>query len=161
MLMFLVCPAYGAVEVAFIEVRDHQDQLVQLEQNGRFAHVAISYKGQWLHAHPYHGVELSSLDALEKMGKIIRVFIQDALEPSRPQLESYLGQPYNRSFEWSGQGFYCSQLVAKLLNIAPEPMKFYGDIWRGWTPGDLGISPDDLYRLLEKRFRYRCESVLR
>lgn len=58
------------VTVAFLQVRNYHGQVVQLEPGGQFAHMAISFKGMWLHAHPLKGVELVSTEKLSKIGVI-------------------------------------------------------------------------------------------
>jgi hypothetical protein len=65
-------------------------------------------------------------------------------------LHQQLGEPYNSSFDWEGEGFYCSQLVAKALGdlFQPTPMTFTDPCWEGreYLPtGELGISPKEIW----------------
>ncbi len=69
-LLFIPFYCSAAIDVAFIEIRNYEGKIIQLETNGQFAHVAISYQGNWLHAHPYRGVEIVSKEVLEKTGYI-------------------------------------------------------------------------------------------
>lgn len=142
-----ICNA--SIEVAFLQTRNSDRSLVQLEPNGNFSHIAISYKGKWLHAHPYRGVELVSKNELEKMGEIkltIKISNSSSIHPA--VVKSFLGKPYDPSFSWSDDKIYCSELIAKILNIDPAPMNFDSAFWPQKykaLQGELGISPDDIF----------------
>ena len=152
-------------KIAFIEVRDKNGHLLQLEPEGRFAHMAISHQGKWLHAHPYRGVEIVNTQDLEKIGTLVIVTVPNFNEWSHKEIQALVGKPYNRSFDWHGDGFYCSELVAKMMNIPPEPMTFEAPIWKGkGNRGALGISPDDIYKRIFSSPYYgksapRCEGL--
>lgn len=143
-----------AAEVAFLEVRDQTGALVQLEPAGRFAHVAIRVRAHWLHAHPATGVELS--DDLEHFGKVSLILTNSGLpDPDLELAQRLVGRPYDPGYEWNSEKhFYCSKLVAKLLGVSPMPMRFDAQIWSGRVPpalsGQMGLSPDDLFRILLK-----------
>lgn len=153
-MLFLILPiiSNAAIEVAFIEVRDRNGKLVQLEPDGRFAHIAISYHGKWLHSHPYRGVELVDEKELLKIGSIGETTVVSSTKDLDSTLVSALiGRPYDREFSWTNESYYCSELVAKLLDIPPEPMDFSSPIWPKEYQklnGQLGSSPDDIYRAL-------------
>jgi len=170
LFFLLMAPVYSfaAIDVAFIELRGHDGQLVQLEPNGRFAHVAISYQGGWLHSHPCRGVEVISEDALEKMGSIKAIITIPDLNPlDETQVEKFLGKPYDHNFLWGDDKIYCAELfaktVGKLLNIHPQPMTFASEFWprRFWNfRGELGISPDDIFLALKQK-GYRERGLLK
>lgn len=162
-LMFLM-PFYSfaTVDIVFIELRSQSGQLIQLEPNGQFAHIAISYKDGWLHSHPFRGVEVISQDALEKIGTIKMIITIQGLDSLKDtQVEKFLGKPYDAEFSWSDEKIYCSELIGKLLNIDPQPMTFETEIWPKHTQslrGQLGLSPDDIFQFLKKN-GYQVQSI--
>ncbi|MEW6056805.1 MAG: hypothetical protein AB1540_09330 [Bdellovibrionota bacterium] len=148
--------------MAFLQKFDSEGQPVRLEPFGPgFYHVAIRYKEQWLHAHPYGGVQLSKSfsDFHLRISEVLEH--PDLPELNEKQVEPLLGKAYDPYFEWGQEtSFYCSKLVAKLLNLKPVPMYFDPGLWKDYfarlgaaIPEGFGISPDMLYRkLLAKRF---------
>lgn len=146
---------YARIEVAFIEVRNYHGEVVQLEPDGQFAHIAISYKNGWLHAHPIRGVELVDRTEIEKMGLIKKIIlISEQNNLNKKNVNRFLGKPYDSDFSWSDNKIYCSELVAKLLNLKPTPMTFDSEIWldkQSTTRDKLGLSPDDIYKELVQR----------
>lgn len=138
---------FATIKVAFIEIRDHQGRIQQFEPGGRFAYVAISFQNQWLHAHPYRGVELVEFSSLEKIGPVMPIEMRDIPELSYAQIKDYLGKPYDATFSWEGDGHYCSELVGKLLKILPKPMHFQSPVWMQRKKNfGVGLSPDDIYK---------------
>ncbi len=143
------------ITVAFLQLKTPDGQVLQFEKNGQFAHTAISYRGQWLQAHPYRGVEVVSYAKLNEMGSITKlVTVSDVPELTPDRVEKLIGKPFDRYFSWDDDRYYCSELVGKLLNLEPEPMSFDADYW----PPDYqkyqdqpGLSPDDIYRLLREK----------
>jgi hypothetical protein len=149
-VLFFSLIARAAIDVAFIEVRNYKGEVVRLEPEGRYAHVAISFRGYWLHAHPLRGVELVTAVALEKIGQIKSIVrVDEERELHFEQIILFLGKPYDSEYSWEDDRIYCSELVAKLLLIPPMPMNFKSEVWPGhykkWQ-GRSGISPDDLFR---------------
>jgi len=146
--------------VAFIEIRDRHGNIHQLEPGGRFSHIAISYKGRWLHAHPYRGVELVDSADLEKIGALTQVSLPEYPELTSDMLKTYLHKPYGSEFSWSDETYYCSKLVGKILGMNPEPMSFDAEVWKKTNlRGDVGLSPDDIYQKIRGPQRPRCEKV--
>jgi hypothetical protein len=148
-LAHTICLA--ATDVAFIEIRDYHNQIIQLEPNGRFAHVAISYNGQWLHAHPIRGVEIVSQKEIEKIGRFKSIVSLPDVNIETEKVRRFLGKHYDAGYEWTEQSVYCSELVGKLLELAPEPMSFKASLWANrylHMRGQPGLSPDDVYRIL-------------
>lgn len=145
----------ASIEVAFVEVRNYYGEIVQLEPDGQFAHIAISYRGYWLHAHPLRGVELVSLSQLRKMGEVKLIAQVDEMKDiTVDQVLSYLGKPYDSDFTWGDDRIYCSELVAKLLSIKPQSMNFKSDAWGVHfrsKSGQIGISPDDIFGIFQAR----------
>jgi hypothetical protein len=156
-IFFILLPltSIASVTVAFLEITTSEGQILQLEPGGRFAHSAISYHNLWLHVHPYRGVELISREELEKIGKVTSLLeLPDASEPSEYFVREVLGRPYDRTFSWNSANFYCAKLIGQILGISPEPMLFAASIWPlafQTRRGDLGLSPDDLFRILVTR----------
>ncbi|MEK6773347.1 MAG: YiiX/YebB-like N1pC/P60 family cysteine hydrolase [Bdellovibrionota bacterium] len=156
-LLLFLFPVYcfARIDVAFLELRTYDGKVIQLEPNGQFAHIAISYQNKWLHAHPYRGVEIISTEALQKIGAIktiITISKKNSLNES--VVKSFLNTPYDSSFTWGNDKLYCSELVAKLLNIQPQAMKFEASFWPQKFKnlrGQFGISPDDIFNFLKNR----------
>ncbi|MGZ5278793.1 MAG: hypothetical protein ACXWC9_02550 [Pseudobdellovibrionaceae bacterium] len=151
-LIFLPFLSLASVQVAFLETRDAKGNLVALEPGGRFSHVAVSYQGQWLEAHPYFGVHLVSFEKLENMGTVALILNlpkMAALDPA--VVQPLLGKAFDHKYSWDGEKFYCSELVGKLLNLKPEPMIFDPALWPPEyekSNGELGLSPDDIFSKL-------------
>ncbi len=120
----------------------------------RFFHVAISFQGKWLHSHPYWGVRLEN--SLEEIQKGPVILLENLHHPSlSPEaVLPLLGRPFDRQMDWSSDDrLYCSELVAKLLNIPPSEMSFESPLWPkdlAKRRGSLGISPDEIYEALEE-----------
>ena len=139
------------VMVAFIEMRNYHGQIIQLEPGGRFAHSAISYKGQWLQAHPVRGVELVPIDKILQMGEIKEMLeVPDLEELDEQKVKAMLGKPFDHGYLWDDEKIYCSELIAKLLDLPTKPMVF-SDAWPKQyqdLSGLPGLSPDGIYQLL-------------
>lgn len=172
-LLILLTPfcGFASVEIAFIELRNYQGELIELEPNGKFAHMAISYKGHWLHSHPFRGVEIIPQDKLEEIGTINAIVtIPETPSLTEVQVKKFLGKPYDTEFSWSDERIYCSELIAKLLHIEPKPMSFASKAWpesfRAFK-GKLGLSPDDIFKALIQKdynsdsFKFRCSKIFR
>jgi len=139
------------VMVAFIQMRDYYGNIVQLEPGARFAHSAISYKGKWLQAHPYRGVEHVTIDKIQKMGEILEfVEVANLEELDEDKVKVLLGKPFDHGYIWDDEKIYCSELIAKLLGLAPKPMVF-SETWPASYQalnGQPGLSPDGVYQIL-------------
>lgn len=159
---------YAKVEIAYIEIRNSNGKIVQLEPNGRFAHIAIAFGNMWLHSHPYRGVELVRENDLKLIGKIYKISYNSADNLTDKNIAEYLNHPYDNNYLWERTGLYCSELVGKLLNIKPLPMSFSMPIWNqisNKSRGSLGLSPDDIYQIMETREseynHQQCKSVFK
>ncbi len=155
--LFFPKVAFAKVEVAFLEVRKWDGTLLQLEPNGRYAHVAIRVEGQWLQAHPQRGVELTNNFA--DIGKIAAILVNtEAPNILRKDIQKFVGLPYDHKFNWADtHTSYCSKLVGQILGIPPRPMIFEGPAWAGQIDlpeGAPGLSPDGLFRdLLDRGYQ--------
>lgn len=150
-LLFVALPAWAQVYVAFIEVRDSNGKVLQLENNGRYAHMAISYRNMWLHSYPNRGVELISNQALEKIGSVTVIELKNQPAITEAEVSKYIGKPFDFEFSWDDNKIYCAELVAKLLRIKPTPMQFSAAFWpKSYQKfnGNPGISPDDIFNQL-------------
>lgn len=148
--------SFAQVHVAFFEQYNPQKQLIRLEPNGRFFHIAISYEGGWLHAHPFHGVV--AVSDVKQIGRPA-VVLSNAWMPALTieQIRPFVGLSYDPRFRWEDQkSSYCSKLVGQLLGLKPRPMHFEAIHWARLfkTQGELGLSPDDVYEelLTEQKF---------
>lgn len=119
-----------STQVAFLELRNYRGDLILLEPRFPWAHMAISWQGGWLHAHPAKGVEWVSTEELERYGRIAYSATVDKKHRFDDDLAvSALGKPYDHQFSWSDRAYYCSELVAKILGIKPIPMVFDPTYW--------------------------------
>ena len=148
-------------EVAWLEFRTPQGQIVQLEPDFFYAHVAIKVDHRWLHANPRSGVEIISTEKLEKLGKIKEVLVsfQDEFDFSSDG-SSFLNKPFDHEYSWSDDKIYCAELVAKMLKISPSPMHFDEQFWPPFFQkyeGLPGASPAKLYRELKRRGYFNPE----
>lgn len=134
-----------SIAVAFLELRNYRGDLVRLEPRFPWAHMAVSWRGGWLHAHPAKGVEWVSMEELERYGRVAHVTsVVGQLALDDQLATSALGKPYDHQFSWTDQAYYCSELVAKLLGIKPVPMVFDPAFWPPTYQhlnGMPGISP--------------------
>lgn len=152
--LILSCPSLAEVRVVFVEVKGYGGRQIQLEKDGRFAHVAISYKGEWLQALPKKGVELVSYADLAKTGQLVLLKSTKESEPTESYVRAVLGAPFDMNFSWDNEAFYCSKLVAKILDLEPLPMDFSSPHWPPSFKrfqGLPGLSPDDVYEQLIDR----------
>jgi hypothetical protein len=85
------------------------------------------------------------VDSILPFGRAIAMLENPAVpDPTLPQVAPLIGLPFDPTFTWGRtDSTYCSRFVAELLNIPPQPLE-HGN------PGELGLSPDDLYRALLK-----------
>lgn len=158
LILLLVSFSTSAIEVAFLEVHDFNGRPLELEPGARFAHVLVRYKNKWLHSHPgLPGVALS--DDPSEFGRVKSILIDPTLpEPDDKTVEFWLGKPFDHTFSWTNRNAtYCTRLVAQILGVSPQPMRFEGAAWKrfpGPQPGGVGLSPDDLHaELLARDFR--------
>lgn len=135
------------MEVVFMEVKDQQGKPVVLEADFPYAHVALFRDGRYLHAHPKTGVAWATEEEIITWGEPrVRVFLGDKIIRIP---EEWLGRGYDSGFSWDNERFYCSELVAKILGISPEPMHFDPDLWPPSfekLEGLPGISPGKIYK---------------
>jgi hypothetical protein len=154
-LLFIFKPfAYSQVEIAFFKIYKSDGSLIQLEENGQFAHVALSTDQGWLHSHPYKGVILNSdLDNFPFRSYQVEVLSRQAKRVVYYYYNYYLDLPYDNEFSWDDEKLYCSEVIAKILNIKPTPMSFDSEVWGDGHPqkGKLGISPDEIYEAALRR----------
>jgi len=155
--------AAHAVQIAvFID-----DQNPGLYLEGQAAHVAISYKGKWLHANPSRlngrlsyskGVHV--VQNLTQIGLNFVVYEnQNVPDPSEEYYSRMKDKSFNIFAEWnSTTETHCSIIVGKHLvehsSLKPSKMKFKSSFWRGNTSaqkmrGRLGLSPQEILNFME------------
>jgi hypothetical protein len=146
------------VEIAFLKKIDPKTgQYVRFQLHGPgFYHVAIKIGSQWLHAHPWGGVQLS--DDLSLFGEVTVILVSEKIaDIKKIEIEKYLNMQYDNAFNWGDKRYYCSELVAILLDIKPRIMRFDMPTWNHYfeslgmpqQPEGVGISPDDLFEELK------------
>ncbi len=142
--------------IAFLELYNQRGELVQYEPGGRFAHTAIQFDDlgdQWLNSYPGEGVALISWEQLQERGVIADV-IEIPQKVQLSQITPYMGRPFDFWYSWSDEALYCTELIAKLLNIPTHPMSFNKKVWpkNYWAlEGTPGLSPDGLWKWARKQ----------
>ncbi len=132
-----------------IFVKDDSDigQAIQ-ESTGNYSHVAIFLEGQVYHASGKAGIVCQKLTEFLESECLYDIYCypQIDIQKVKKRADQHLGAPYNASFYPDGDGFYCSQYIAKILPIFETiPMKFgdgeqeINDFWRGYYK-ELGLS---------------------
>jgi hypothetical protein len=155
-IFFLFCStAKAKTYLAFFEFYDYHGNLIQVEDGGRFSHVAISNGEFWLHAHPGKG-KVEAVDSIKEMNFYkakVFLFENDSLNLSSNALREYVDVTYDRDFDWSNRTLYNAELIALILGIAPSPMNFNANFWQKnsavYPSGNLGLSPDDIFSELD------------
>lgn len=147
--------AHATVNVAFFRSYDQQGNIIQLEPNGEFFHVALQIEdGRWVHIHPGRGVEIvSQIDLIGSHPVILAN--ENWTSISIKKIEPFLGLPFDFTYRWETiDSSYCAKLVANLLAIDPMPTSFSTRFWlngiHSYKP-DVGLSPDDIFGELKKR----------
>lgn len=128
-LLLSLCLHAHAVEIAFY-IKINTDGNIEVYEEGTlFSHVAIRVGEQWLEARPWNGVHLTQ--DTSNMGVIARRYVDPTIpEPDSDFLESVLGRDYFLFADWHDPNvFNCTKLVAKYLNIEPNPMSFDPLLW--------------------------------
>lgn len=147
------------VKVAFMEFYDRQGNLIVLEPDGRFSHLALGVQSlqhhdtQWIHAHPWKGVIIDNWESLDSMGKVTTVLTIDTEILDVEQLNAMIGRPYDRNFLWYDDAIYCSELIGKALGLKTNPMYFSMELWPERFQqfnGLPGLSPDGAYQQLKE-----------
>jgi hypothetical protein len=162
---FTSCPAW-AVRIVLLE-NYHGGRLMQLEPGGRFSHVAIEFKGQWLHAHPARE-RPEVTDAIEHFGRNpVHLANPEFPEPTDAQVATYLNKNYGYELEWrdGDDTTYSARLVGELLGIRPRPAYFLAEIWGRFVgQGGLGLSPDDIFEITTRELGFvlvdPCDNLL-
>lgn len=147
-----------AVQVAFFV--DHLNP--SLSFDGEFSHVAVSYKGMWLHSHPsrlngrltdFPGVHISQ--NLSEIGLNFIVFENPHIEdPSDEFYNNFKNRKFNLLAKWNSTSeTHCSILVGKHLKVPPSKMKFRSSLWRNLdvstARGKLGLSPKEIFKHIQ------------
>ena len=131
-----------------IFVKDDSDigQAIQ-ESTGHYSHVAIFLDGKVYHASGKAGVVCQKLTEFLESECLYDIYSYPKIDIQKVKKRAvqHLGAPYNFSFYPDGEGFYCSQYIAKILPIFETiPMKFgdntqeISDFWREYYQ-DLGL----------------------
>ncbi|MFS9077709.1 YiiX/YebB-like N1pC/P60 family cysteine hydrolase [Streptococcus infantis] len=132
-----------------IFVKDDSDigQAIQ-ESTGHYSHVAIFLDEKVYHASGKAGVVCQKLTEFLESECLYDIYSYPKIDIQKVKKRAvqHLGAPYNFSFYPDGDGFYCSQYIAKILPIFETiPMKFgdgeqeISDFWRGYYK-ELGLS---------------------
>ena len=132
-----------------IFVKDGSDigQAIQ-ESTGNYSHVAILLDEKLYHASGKAGVVCQKLTEFLESECLYDIYSYPKIDIQKVKKRAvqHLGVPYNFSFYPDGDGFYCSQYIAKILPIFETiPMKFgdeeqeISDFWSEYYR-ELGLS---------------------
>ena len=132
-----------------IFVRDESDlgQAIQAS-TGNYSHVAIYLDGMIYHASGQASVICQELRDFLEPACLYDLYLYPKIDIQKvkKRANQHLGAPYNSSFYPDGEGFYCSQYIAKILPIFETiPMQFgdgeqeISDFWNKYYR-ELGIA---------------------
>jgi hypothetical protein len=141
---------FAEAQIVFLELKKPNGEVLQLEPGFRYAHVAILQEGRWWHAYPGVGVRGVSESELRRVGVWGPRFSVPE-ESIQLEISRYDGLPYDNQYTWKNDRFYCSELVAKALGLAPEPMHFDLQYWPAYFEkfeGLPGMSPGKIFDYL-------------
>ena len=140
------------VEVLFLEVTNPQGETIYLEPGFPYAHVVLSVGNRLFHSHPKTGVSEISQSELKDYGQPKEILLVNPEKLNESLLSWSIGRGYDSEFNWSDERFYCSELVAKVIGMLPEPMHFDPELWPPSFQnfeGLPGISPGKIYSRLK------------
>ena len=115
---------------------------------GHYSHVAIFLDEKVYHASGKAGVVCQKLTEFLESECLYDIYSYPKIDIQKVKKRAvqHLGAPYKFSFYPDGDGFYCSQYIAKILPIFETiSMKFddeeqeISDFWRGYYK-ELGLS---------------------
>ena len=115
---------------------------------GHYSHVAIFLDEKVYHASGKAGVVCQKLTEFLESECLYDIYSYPKIDIQKvkKRADQHLGAPYKFSFYPDGDGFYCSQYIAKILPIFETiSMKFddeeqeISDFWRGYYK-ELGLS---------------------
>lgn len=165
-VLFCLSIAQAHVRIALLESYTKNGKLVQYEVGGRFYHSAIwidvaeiqqalaggfiAAGGGWLQSYPPEGVSIISWQQLQEKGKVAVILDLPKMRSiTLNDYKKYLGKKFDFYYQWNDDLIYCSELIAKILNIQTVPMRLNHQVWpkNYWVlDGQPGVSPDELYR---------------
>ncbi|MBN23157.1 MAG: hypothetical protein CL678_17865 [Bdellovibrionaceae bacterium] len=137
--------------------------------NEPFYHLAIETEKGWLHSAPYYGV-VEVKEVLPR-GEVGAILVNKTRGPlTTEEVDPWRGRHYDPYFNWTTEAVYCSEMIAKIMNLSPYPMDFSAPFWDGRPErkfhGRLGISPTGVFQKLRKRgfhpqsiHLYGCQSL--
>ncbi|NCN50878.1 MAG: hypothetical protein COW01_08695 [Bdellovibrionales bacterium CG12_big_fil_rev_8_21_14_0_65_38_15] len=156
-------------DVILIELRCYSCSIIADETNSRFSHsgVVIGKQGNQIQvAQAFGPVHMTSLENFLNQrvkGTSALVLRSDELKASAKELslefnQSWKGIPFDPNYTWDNEKLYCSEFVAKFLEVflgpvlPPKPLDFSRN-WDYWSrvmypvpQGKPGNSPGDLER---------------
>ena len=127
-------------DLIFVREDTEMGQAIQAS-TGNYSHVAIFLDGQVYHASGKAGVVCQKLTEFLESECLYDIYSYPKIDIQKvkKRADQHLGAPYNFSFYPDGDGFYCSQYIAKILPIFETiSMKFddeeqeISDFWRGY-----------------------------
>ena len=133
-------------DLIFVKDLSDMGQAIQ-ESTGHYSHVAIFLDEKVYHASGKAGVVCQKLTEFLESECLYDIYSYPKIDIQKVKKRAvqHLGAPYNFSFYPDGEGFYCSQYIAKILPIFETiPMKFgdntqeISDFWREYYQ-DLGL----------------------
>lgn len=158
-----------AGDVILIELRCYSCSIIADETDSRFSHsgVVIGKQGNQIQvAQAFGPVHMTSLEKFlgqRVKGTSALVLRSDELKASAKELslefnQSWKGIPFDSNYTWDNEKLYCSEFVAKFLEVflgpvlPPKPLDFSRN-WDYWSrvmnpvpQGKPGNSPGDLER---------------
>lgn len=152
-------------DIILIELRCYSCSLIADETGSRFSHSAVvlgKYEGDTVVAQalgPVHALKLT--DFLKQRQANTTALVMrpierlDANELVEEFSANWLGRPFDKGYTWDDEKLYCSEFVAKFLEVflgsvfPPQPLDFSRN-WDFWNrvmehvpQGEPGNSPGD------------------
>lgn len=152
-------------DIILIELRCYSCSMIADETGSRFSHSAVvlgNYEGEPIVAQalgPVHAIKLSNFLGQRQPNTTAHVMRPlerlDANELVEEFSVNWLGRPFDKGYTWDDEKLYCSEFVAKFLEVflgpvfPPRPLDFSRN-WDFWNrvmdhvpQGEPGNSPGD------------------
>ena len=113
-------------DLIFVKDLSDMGQAIQAS-TGNYSHVAIYLDGMIYHASGQASVICQELRDFLEPACLYDLYLYPKIDIQKvkKRANQHLGAPYNSSFYPDGEGFYCSQYIAKILPIFETiPMQF-------------------------------------
>lgn len=147
-------------DIIFQTSLSQQSKAIQLATKSKFSHCGIIYKkeNKWMVFEAVQPVKLTLLETWINSGEEKKYVIkrlknakgllnESILKKMKLEGEKMMGKNYDKTFEWSDDRIYCSELVWKIYDRALGIQ-----LGKLEKLGDLDLSHDIVKKILTKRY---------